>query len=65
MRQEAEEMLCEQFWHGLRHDLQEGTGHKFDAISDFDELGVAIRTVEQDHQLKKSSGSVNQQLLRC
>ena len=55
---EAEEMLRERFWHGLRPDLQEGTGHKFDAITDFDELRVAIRTVEQDHQLKKSSRPV-------
>ena len=55
---EAEEMLRERFWHGLRPDLQEGTGHKFDAISDFDELRVAIRTVEQDHQLKKTSRPV-------
>ena len=36
----------------------QGTGHKFDAISDFDELRVAIRTVEQDHKLKKASRPV-------
>ena len=35
---DANEMLCEQFWSGLRPELRAGTEHKFDSITDFDKL---------------------------
>ena len=38
--------------YGLRQDLQDGTAHKYDSINDFDELRVAMRTVEEERKLK-------------
>ncbi|OWF53814.1 Paraneoplastic antigen Ma2 [Mizuhopecten yessoensis] len=45
------DMLRTMFWTGLRRDLKDITGHKYDAIQDFDQLVIAVRQVEQD--LKK------------
>ena len=50
--EDANEMLKERFWHGLRQDLQARTAHKYDSINDFDELRVAMRTVEEERKLK-------------
>jgi len=49
---EIDELLREQFWTGLRCDLQEGTEHKYDSIKNFDDLEDAIRQVERDRKLK-------------
>ena len=53
---EWDELLREQFWTGLREDLQEGTEYKYDAVEDFDDLMEAIRHVEMDRKLKPSKG---------
>ena len=45
---EMNEMLRCMFWTGLRQQLKDRSGHKFDAIKDFDQLRRAIRLVEQD-----------------
>lgn len=45
---ETNEMLCCMFWTGLHQHLKDRSGHKFDAIKDFDEHRRAIRQVEQD-----------------
>ena len=39
---EADEMLRCMFWTGLKKELKDVSGHKFDRISTFDELRVAI-----------------------
>ena len=38
--------------YGLRQDLKDGKAHKYDSINDFDELRVAMRTVEEERKLK-------------
>ena len=38
------------FWTGLKKELKDVSGHKFDRISTFDELRVAIRQIERDLQ---------------
>ena len=43
----VDKMLREQYWVGLREDLQDVTHHKYDSIIGFDKLEEAIRTVEQ------------------
>ena len=45
---EMNELLCEQFWTGLRGDLQSGTEHKYDSLKNFDDLEDAVRQVERD-----------------
>lgn len=51
---DANDMLCDQFWSGLRPDLQAGTEHKFDSIKDFDKLRLELRIVEQDRKLRSN-----------
>ena len=43
-------MLRCTFWTGLKKELKDVSGHKFDRISTFDELRVAIRQIERDLQ---------------
>ena len=38
------------FWTGLKKELKDVSGHKFDGISTLDELRVAIRQIERDLQ---------------
>ena len=52
---EMNELLCEQFWTGLRGDLQSGTEHKYDELKNFDDLEDAIRQVERDRRSKGTS----------
>jgi hypothetical protein len=38
-------MLHDILWNGLRKDLKDASGHKYDSIKDFDSLRVAIRQI--------------------
>jgi hypothetical protein len=48
-------MLHAMLWRGLRQELKDISGHKHDMIKDFNQLRVALRQLEKDHQPKKSS----------
>jgi hypothetical protein len=39
---EVKRMLHDILWNGLRKDLKDASGHKYDSIKDFDSLRVAI-----------------------
>jgi hypothetical protein len=39
-------------WRGLRQELKDISGHKHDMIKDFNQLRVALRQLENDHQTK-------------
>ena len=54
---EMNELLWEQFWTGLRGDLQSGTEHKYDSLKNVDDLEDATRQVERDRRLKGASRS--------
>ena len=47
-RSQANSMLCTMLWQGLRPQLKDVTAYIADRITDFDELRVAFRRVEQD-----------------
>ncbi|XP_070184626.1 paraneoplastic antigen Ma3 homolog [Littorina saxatilis] len=51
---EVDEMLRVMFYTGLRQELKDRTGHKFDTIKNFDELRSAIRQIEQDSSCQAS-----------
>lgn len=55
---EKDETLRSRFWHGLRQELRDRTGHKYDAATDFDTLRQVIRRFEVDHQLEKPKPSL-------
>lgn len=42
-------MLRNMFWQGLKPSLKDISGYKFEKITDFDQLRVEIRKLEQDH----------------
>jgi hypothetical protein len=44
------EMLRQKFWNGLREPLKSRSGHKFDAIKDYDLLRIQMRRIEYDLQ---------------
>ncbi|CAC5420233.1 unnamed protein product [Mytilus coruscus] len=46
--QESKEKLRTRFWYGLRKELKDISGYKFDNITDFDQLRVVMREIEQD-----------------
>ncbi|CAC5417883.1 unnamed protein product [Mytilus coruscus] len=46
--QESKEKLRTRFWYGLRKELKDISGYKFDYIIDFDQLRVVMREIEQD-----------------
>jgi hypothetical protein len=46
-------MLHDILWNGLRKDLKDASGHKYDSIKDFDSLRVAIRQIEMKHTLEQ------------
>lgn len=48
-------MLHSMLWTGLKTELKDISGHKFDFIQDFDELRVALRQIEKDHEERKTS----------
>lgn len=43
------DMLRNMFWQGLKPALKDISGYKFERITDFDQLRVEIRKLEQDH----------------
>jgi len=53
----SDEMLRKVFWMGLRQDLKDISGYKFDTIKDFDRLRVEIRRLEhaRDTRMKEST----------
>lgn len=54
---EMDGLLREQFWAGLRSELQEGNEYRFDKITDFDDLEESIREVEQQRKVKLGHGN--------
>ena len=50
---EVKWMLHDILWNGLRKDLKDASGHKYDRIKDFDSLRVAIRQIEMKHTLEQ------------
>ena len=51
---EVNTMLHAMLWTGLRQELKDVSGHKYDAIKDFNKLRVALRQIEKDHKPKSS-----------
>lgn len=49
----AYEKLRTRFWEGLRQELKDASGHKFDTIKDFDDLRVELREIEQNKKHRK------------
>lgn len=47
---DSEEMLRTKFWAGLRQDLKDISGFKFEMIKDFDKLRVELRKMEREHK---------------
>lgn len=47
---QTSDMLRTKFWTGLRRDIKDVSGHKFDSIKDYDKLLIAVRQIERDHQ---------------
>ena len=50
---EVKRMLHDILWNGLRKELKDASGHKYDSIKDFDSLRVAIRQIEMKHTLEQ------------
>lgn len=48
-------MLRSRFWNGLHQRLKDGSRHKYDTLTDFDDLRKAIRAIEREHQLTDES----------
>jgi hypothetical protein len=53
-KEEVNEMLHSVLFRGLRTSLKALSGHKFDAIQDFNTLRIALRQIEKDHELRQS-----------
>ncbi|CAG2214235.1 unnamed protein product [Mytilus edulis] len=51
---EMNSMLHAMLWTGLRQELKDISGYKYDTIKDFNQLRVALRQLEKDHQPKKT-----------
>lgn len=47
---EVNSMLHGKLWMGLRIDLKDVSGHKYDTIKDFNKLRIALRQIEKDHK---------------
>lgn len=52
---ERNKRLHNKFWSGLRQELRDITGHKHDSISDFEELCIAVRSMERSRDGGKSA----------
>lgn len=52
-KKDTNEMLRSMLWTGLRSELKDISGHKYDAIKDFDQLRVALRQIEMEHLERK------------
>ena len=44
------QMLRNRLWKGLRKDLQDLSGYKYDQVDDFDELRIVLRRIEKQQQ---------------
>ena len=51
-------MLHSMLWTGLRQDLKDISGHKYDTIRDFNTLRVALRQIEKDHLPQKAKTNI-------
>ena len=51
-------MLHAMLWRGIRQELKDISGHKHDMIKDVNQLRVALRQLEKDHQPKKSKPNI-------
>lgn len=58
-KSEVNSMLHSMLWTGLKTELKDISGHKFDSIKDFDELRVALRQIETDHEERKPTRKPN------
>ena len=47
---DVDKMLRSRLWHGLRQELKNCSGHKFDTYPTFDNLLTELRITEQDHR---------------
>lgn len=47
----SEEMLRSKFWAGMRQDLKDISGFKFETVKDFDKLRVEMRKIEKEHKM--------------
>jgi hypothetical protein len=47
----SDEMLKSKFWSGLRQELKDVSGFKYETIGDFDKLRVELRKIEREHQV--------------
>ena len=52
---EVNKMLHSMLWTGLRQDLKDISGYKYETIKDFDTLRVALRQIEKEHPPHKSN----------
>lgn len=43
-------MLHGKLWIGLRDDLKDVSGHKYDTIEDFNKLQIALRQIEKGYK---------------
>lgn len=53
-KSEVNEMLHSVLYRGLRTSLKLLSGHKFDAIEDFNTLRIALRQIEKDHEIRQT-----------
>ena len=51
----ANQMLCDMFWNGMKTELKDITGYIYDRITDFDELRTEVKRIEQDHLITKQT----------
>lgn len=52
---EVNKMLHSMLWTGLRQELKDISGYKYETIKDFDTLRVALRQIEKEHPPQKSN----------
>lgn len=43
-------MLYGKLWMGLREDLKDVSGYKYDIIKDFNKLWIVLRQIEKDYK---------------
>ncbi len=53
------DMLRSMLWTGMRQELKDVSGYKFDSIKDFDKLRVEMRKLEQEHAKGKQTKQHN------
>lgn len=48
---DSDKMLRTKFWAGLRQDLKDISGFRFEVMKDFDKLRVELRKMEREHKI--------------